>query len=679
MNQTDTLCINTIRMLAVDAIEKAKSGHPGLPLGAAPMAYVLWTRHLRFNPANPRWANRDRFVLSGGHGSMLLYALLHLTGYELPLVEIKNFRQWGSLTPGHPECGHDGVEVTTGPLGQGISNAVGLAIGEAHMAARFNRDGYPVVDHFTYVLASDGDLMEGVANEACALAGHLGLGKLIVLHDDNRISLAGTTDLSYTENQAQHYGAYGWHVQTVVDGNDLTSIDAAIEEAKKETARPSLICVRTVIGYGSPHKQGSYEAHGAPLGPKEAEETKKNLGWPLEPAFHVPEEALKVFRWAQSRGKQLEGRWNAMLERYEKAFPELADEFKRRKADLLPKGWDRGLAAYPAGRSVATRKASEEILQVLGKNIPELMGGTADLNNSVFAWLKGMGDFQRTAEKPAGVQGSVGGPWGYEGRNIHFGVREHAMGAIANGLAAYGGILPFTGTFFVFSDYMRPPIRLAAISQLKVLFIFSHDSIGVGEDGPTHQPIEQLMALRAVPNLTVIRPADANETLAAWKVALQRRNPTVFVFSRQNLPILDASKYPVAEGVPRGAYVLVDGGDSPDIVLIASGSEVSLALRAADELAVKRVRARVVSMPSWELFCEQAEGYRDAVIPPAVKKRLAVEAGATLGWWKWVGDEGDVIGIDRFGASAPGDVLMEKFGFTVENVVERALRLLGRL
>ena len=463
MNQTDTLCINTIRMLAVDAIEKARSGHPGLPMGAAPMAYVLWTRHLRFNPTNPRWPNRDRFVLSGGHGSMLLYALLHLTGYELPLAEIRNFRQWGSLTPGHPEHGHDGVEVTTGPLGQGISNAVGLAVGEAHMAARFNREGYPVVDHYTCVLASDGDLMEGVANEACALAGHLGLGKLIVLHDDNRISLAGTTDLTFTENLAQHYGAFGWHVQSVEDGNDLAAIDEAIEEAKKETGRPSLICVRTVIGCGSPHKQGSYEAHGSPLGPKETEETKKNLGWPPEPAFYVPEEALKVFRWAQSRGKQLEGRWSGMLERYEKAFPELADEFKRRKADLLPEGWDRGLAAYPAGKSMATRKASEEILQVLGKSIPELIGGTADLNNSVFAWLKGMGDFQRPGHAPSGVQGAVGGPWGYEGRNIHFGVREHAMGAIANGLAAYGGILPFTGTFFVFSDYMRPPIRLAAI------------------------------------------------------------------------------------------------------------------------------------------------------------------------------------------------------------------------
>jgi len=678
MNQTDTLCINTIRMLAVDAIEKAKSGHPGLPLGAAPMAYVLWTRHLRFNPANPRWPNRDRFVLSGGHGSMLLYALLHLTGYELSLAEIKKFRQWDSLTPGHPEHGHDGVEVTTGPLGQGISNAVGLAIGEAHMAARFNREGFPLVDHYTYVLASDGDLMEGVANEACALAGHLGLGKLIVLHDDNRISLAGSTDLSFTENLAQHFGALGWHVQAVEDGNDLAAVDEAIEAAKKETGRPSLICVRTVIGYGSPHKQGSYEAHGAPLGPQEAEETRKNLGWPPEPAFHVPEEALKVFRWAQSRGKQLEGRWTNLLERYEKAFPELADEFKRRKADLLPQGWDRGLAAYPAGKSVATRKASEEILQVLGKNIPELMGGTADLNNSVFAWLKGMGDFQKPGEKPAGVQGAVGGEWGYGGRNIHFGVREHAMGAIANGLAAYGGILPFTGTFFVFSDYMRPPIRLAALSHLKVLFIFSHDSIGVGEDGPTHQPVEQLMALRAVPNLTVLRPADANETLAAWKVALERRNPTVFVFSRQNLPVLDASKYPVAEGVGRGAYVLADGGDSPDIVLIATGSEVALALRAAEELAVQKVRARVVSMPSWELFGEQGQGYRDAVLPPAVKKRLAIEAGATLGWWKWVGDGGDVIGIDRFGASAPGDVLMEKFGFTVENVVARALKLLGR-
>ncbi len=675
----DDLCINTIRMLSVDAIEKAKSGHPGLPMGSAPMAYVLWTRHLRHNPANSKWPNRDRFVLSGGHGSMLLYSLLFLTGYDLPLAEIKNFRQWDSRTPGHPEMDTVGccIEVTTGPLGQGLSNAVGLAIGEAHLAARFNREGYPLVDHYTYVLASDGDIMEGVASEACSLAGHLGLGKLIVLYDDNRISLAGSTDLAFTEDTGKRFESYGWHVQHVGDGNDTAAIDAAITAAKAESAKPSLILVHTIIGYGAPHKQGTFEAHGSPLGPKETEETKKALGWPGEP-FFVPDEALNVFRQTLARGKQQEGQWLNLKSRYEAAFPEAADEYKRRIADILPDGWEQGLSAFAPGKSVATRKASEEILQILGKNVPELIGGTADLNNSTFAWIKGAGDFQKPGTKAEHVQGAVGGPWGYDGRNIHFGVREHAMGSIANGIAAHGGLRPFTGTFFVFSDYMRPPMRLAALSGLNVIFIFSHDSIGVGEDGPTHQPIEQLMNLRAVPNLAMIRPADANETIAAWKVALQRRGPVVFVFSRQNLPILDPARYPVVEGVPKGAYVLVDGGDHPDLILIASGSEVQLVLRAADELAARKVKARVVSMPSWTLFKEQGQGYRDAVLPPSVRKRLAVEAGATLGWWRWVGDEGDVIGMDHFGASAPGDLLMEKFGFTVENVVARSLKLLGR-
>ncbi len=674
------LCVNTIRTLSLDAIEKAKSGHPGLPLGAAPMAYVLWTRHLKHNPANPRWIDRDRFVLSGGHGSMLLYALLHLTGYDLSLEEIRSFRQWGSRTAGHPES-HltPGVEVTTGPLGQGIGNAVGMAIAEAHLSARYNRPGHTIVDHNTYVIASDGDLMEGVAAEACSLAGHLRLGKLIVLFDDNRISLAGSTALTFTEDTGLRLEACGWHVQKVADGNDLAAIDEALRIAREETMRPSIIFVRTVIGFGSPHKQGTFEAHGAPLGSEEALQTKKNLGWPLEPLFHIPDDALEVFRTAIRKGKAREKEWAERVARYVEDYPALAVEFKRRLTGENPPGWDASLPSFPADpKGTATRKASEEIMQVLAGAVPGLMGGSADLNPSTFTWLKGMGDFQAPGTSSGEVQGAVGGGWDYSGRNIHFGVREHAMGAIAVGMAAHGGFIPYTATFLIFSDYMRPPIRLAALSGHHVIFLFTHDSIGVGEDGPTHQPIEQIMSLRCVPRLTVIRPADANETAAAWRLAVEMKRPVALILTRQNVPTLDPRSFPIASGVPRGAYVMKSGGEKPDILLIATGSEVHLALGASETLAMKGINARVVSMPSWELFSEQPPSYRDEVLPPSVRVRLAIEAGVTLGWWRWIGDEGDVIGIDRFGASAPGKVVMEKYGFSVDHVVSRALALLSR-
>ncbi|MCX5834223.1 MAG: transketolase [Deltaproteobacteria bacterium] len=673
-------CINTIRMLSVDAIEKAKSGHPGLPLGAAPMAYVLWTRYLKHNPANPKWVDRDRFVLSGGHGSMLLYALLHLTGYDISLAEIQSFRQWGSRTAGHPES-HltPGVEVTTGPLGQGISNAVGMAIAEAHLAALYNRPAHTIVDHYTYVIASDGDLMEGVAAEACSLAGHLRLCKLIVLYDDNEISLAGSTALTFTEDTGHRLEACGWHLQRVQDGNDLRAIDEAIRIAREETIRPSIIFVRTAIGFGSPHKQGTFEAHGAPLGSEEALQTKKNLGWPLEPLFYIPDDALQVFRDAVKKGKAWEAQWAGRLARYVEDYPELAVELKRRLTEENQPRWDAALPTFPVSqKGVATRKASEEIMQVLARVVPGLMGGSADLNPSTFTWLKGMGDFQPPGTSAVNIQGAVGGGWDHSGRNIHFGVREHAMGAIAVGMAAHGGLIPYTATFLIFSDYMRPPIRLAALSDSHVIFVFTHDSIGVGEDGPTHQPIEQVMSLRSVPNLTVIRPADANETAAAWKLAIERKKPTALILTRQNVPVLDSGVLPISSGVRRGAYVLKNGGEKLDILLLATGSEVHLALGASEKLAGKGIKARVISMPSWEIFLEQPRSYRDEVLPPGIRKRLAIEAGVTLGWWRWVGDEGDVIGIDRFGASAPGAVVMEKYGFSVDNVVKRALALLGK-
>ncbi len=671
----DEQCVNAIRFLAVDMIEEAGSGHPGLPLGAAPMAYVLWDRHLKHNPRNPDWFDRDRFVLSAGHGSALLYALLHLYGYDLPLSELKRFRKFGSKTPGHPEAGlAPGVEVTTGPLGQGISMAVGMAIAEAHLAALFNRPGHEIIDHFTYVLASDGDLMEGVAAEACSLAGHLGLGKLIVLYDDNRVSLAGTTNLTFTEDVRKRFSAYGWQVLEVADGNDLAAIDRAISEAKEDRARPTLICVRTVIGYGAPTKAGTYKVHGAPLGEEELAAAKERLGWPKEPKFFVPEEVREHMGRAVERGRAWEEDWNERLSRYAQEYPELAAELARRIQGELPAGWDEGLPEFPPDeKGIATRKASGKVLQALAQRIPELIGGSADLNPSTNTLLPNLGDLERPGEPPAGVQGAAGGPWGYLGRNIHFGVREHAMGAIANGLARHGGIIPFCGTFLVFSDYMRPPIRLAAMMGCHVIYVFTHDSIGIGQDGPTHQPVEQLMGLRTVPKLTVIRPCDAGETKEAWKAALQADGPTALILTRQNLPVLDRSRYASAEGLHRGGYTLWQSGSGiPDVIIIGTGSEVHVALKAAELLSGEGINVRVVSLPSWELFEREPREYREEVLPPGVPK-VAVEAGVTLGWERYA----DVaIGVDDFGASAPGAEVMERLGITPEHVAATARRLM---
>jgi transketolase len=678
----DWRCIDTIRFLAADMVQRANSGHPGMPLGAAAMSYVLWARHLRHNPADPRWPNRDRFVLSAGHGSALLYALLHLTGYDLPLEELLAFRQWESRTPGHPEVHRTpGVEMTTGPLGQGISHAVGMAIAEAHLAARFNRPGFPVIDHFTYVLASDGDLMEGVSAEACALAGHLRLGKLIVLYDDNRVSLAGSTSLTFTEDVAARFQAYGWQVLRVSDGYDLQAVDAALREAKEEGARPSLILVRTVLGYGAPRKQGTFHAHGSPLGEEELRAAKEAAGWPVEPAFFVPVEVKDRMAAAVASGKKLQRDWEDLWTRYAAAYPELAAELERRLRGELPPGWEEGLPSFaPAQGPMATRRASEAVLQELGKRVPELMGGSADLNPSTLSWLKGQGDFQAPTHQPEDRQGAVGGPWGYEGRNLHFGVREHAMGAIAGGLALHGGILPYTATFLVFSDYMRPPIRLAALQGLQVIYLFTHDSIGVGEDGPTHQPVEHLMGLRTVPGLDVIRPADANETVEAWRVALRRKDgPTAIVLTRQPVPILDREECAPASGLSQGGYILWQSAEGlPEVILIATGSEVALALTAGRRLAQQGIRTRVVSLPCWELFERQPAWYRESVLPPSVRARVSVEAGVRLGWERYVGQEGVAIGVDRFGASAPAEVLYDRFGLTVEAIVQAALQARAR-
>jgi transketolase len=678
-NELDQLSINTIRFLSVDAVQKANSGHPGLPMGAAPMAYLLWTRFLKHDPAEPKWPDRDRFVLSGGHGSMLLYSLLHLTGYDLTLDDIKSFRQWGSRTPGHPESDiTPGVEATTGPLGQGISNAVGMAIAEAHLAARFNRPGHEIVDHHTYVLASDGDVMEGVASEACSLAGHLRLGKLIVLYDDNRISLAGSTSVSFSEDVAARFRAYGWHVDRVDDGNDLDRIERALDGARLETARPSLIAVRTVIGYGAPHKAGTFEAHGSPLGPDEVKAAKQNLGWPTEPEFRIPEQALANFRRALDSGKKTRQRWLERVQGYAREFPDLAAELQRRWTAKLPEGWDAQLPKFDADeKGLATRKASEAVMQSLAKSLPELMGGSADLDPSTFTWLKGEGDFESPAIPSENAQGRVGGPWGYEGRNIHFGVREHGMGAAVNGMALHGGLIPYGSTFLIFSDYMRPAIRLSALSRLRSIWVYTHDSIGLGEDGPTHQAVEHYLALRSIPDLLFIRPADANETVWAWRVAIETHHqPTVLALTRQNVPTFDRSLFASAEGLRRGAYVMNPKVTEPDIVLMASGSEVQHIVGAERALTAKGVNARLVSMPCWELFAAAPREYRDTVLPPRVTRRLSIEAGVTLGWQKWVGDHGRSIGIDRFGASAPGARLMKEFGFTTENVVARALEML---
>lgn len=678
--ELDNLCINTIRFLAVDAVQKANSGHPGLPLGASPMAYVLWSRFLKHNPKNPHWFDRDRFVLSAGHGSMLLYSLLHLTGYNLPMEQLQQFRQWQSQTPGHPErnCA-PGVEVTTGPLGQGLGNAVGMAVAEAHLAARYNRPGHEMIDHFTYVLASDGDLMEGVASEAASLAGLMKLGKLICLYDDNRVSLAASTDLTFTEDRVGRFAAYGWHTETVADGNNLEAIERALGKARTETERPSLIAVRTHIGYGSPHKQDTFEAHGSPLGEEEVKLTKQALGWPLEPAFYIPQAALEFFRRAIVAGQRAEEEWNTKFEAWAHAFPDLASELRRMIQGKLPAGWDSDIPVFPAdAKGMATRVASGKVMNALAPRLPELLGGSADLDPSTYTALAGQGDFGNPGDAPGDPQGLSGSGWSYAGRNIHFGVREHGMGAVLNGLAAHGGTIPYGATFLIFSDYMRPAIRLAALSELHVIYVFTHDSIGLGEDGPTHQPVEQLASLRMIPNLILIRPCDANETAIAWRVAIETRDqPVALVLSRQNVPTLDRMRFAAAEGLRMGAYILADAPyGSPDVILIATGSEVGLIVAAQEHLLQENIRARIVSLPSWELFAEQSEEYRNSVLPPSVRARLAVEAGSPQGWFRYVGTKnGDVIGINRFGASAPGEVVMQEYGFTVDAVCQRARAL----
>jgi transketolase len=680
--QLDQMAIDTIRFLSVDAVQKANSGHPGLPMGAAAMAYVLWTRFLRHNPANPQWSDRDRFVLSAGHGSMLLYSLLHLTGYDLPLDQIKLFRQWGSMTPGHPERGlTPGVETTTGPLGQGFANGVGMAISEAHLAARFNRPGFEIVDHFTYGLVSDGDLMEGVASEAASLAGQLELGKLIYLFDNNHVTLSAGTNIASNEDYAMRFQAYGWHTQSVEDGNDVEAIGQALQAARNETKRPSLILVRTHLGFGSPHKQDTFEAHGSPLGVEEVKLTKQNLGWPVEPPFDIPPEALAHFREALPRGRDAEAEWQDRFSRYAAIHPDPAREFQERMRGELPAGWDADIPVFPADpKGMMTRVASGKVMNAIAPKLPSLMGGSADLDPSTHTALKGAGDFESPDRASGDTQGSTGGGWSYAGCNLHFGIREHGMGAILNGLAVHGGIIPYGSTFLIFSDYMRPPMRLAAIMEQRVIYVFTHDSIALGEDGTTHQPVEQLANLRAVPRMLVIRPCDANETAYAWRIAIETRDrPVALVLTRQEVPTLDRSRYASAAELKRGAYILAEAANGrPDIILIATGSEVGLIVEAQHELEKRNIQARLVSMPSWELFDAQAEEYRRSVFPPSIRARLAVEAGATQGWHKYVGDLGSVLGLDHFGASAPASVLMREYGFTVENVCRRALSLLEK-
>ncbi len=652
-----TRAINTVRFLSADAVQKANSGHPGLPMGAAAMGFTIWTRHLRHNPRNPRWSGRDRFILSGGHGSLLLYSLLHLTGYDLPLDELKNFRQWGSLTPGHPEYRlTPGVEMTTGPLGQGFANGVGMAIAASHLAAIFNQRGQEMIDPCIYAIVTDGDLMEGLASEAASLAGHLSLGRLIYLYDDNHVSIDGSTDLAFTEDRAVRFRAYGWQVLRVEDGNDVEAIDTAIQEAKTEP-RPSLILCRTTIGFGAPHKQGTSKAHGEPLGDDELNAAKENLGWPKEPRFLIPDDVLQFYRKAVDRGRQLEYDWKMRFDAYKRLHPALGAELQRRFADKLPKDWESALPAFPAdAKGMSTRAASGKTINAIASKIPELIGGSADLAPSNNTKIDESPDFQKDS---------------YQGRNFHFGVREHAMGAVINGMAVFGGIVPYGGTFLIFSDYMRPAIRLAALSHYPSIFIFTHDSVGLGEDGPTHQPVEQLMSLRLIPNLVVIRPADANETVKAWRAAILRREgPTVLALTRQNVPTFERSN--VSSGLEKGAYVLKDFGGKLEMVLMASGSEVGLIYEAAQKLADEGRGVRVVSFPSWELFEKQDQAYRESVFPKNIQKRLAVEAGVGLGWERYATS---VISIERYGASAPYKIIFEHLGFTVENIVAKAKEL----
>ena len=667
MSQNDELklrAVNTLRFLSVDMVQQAKSGHPGLPMGCAAIAYTIWTRHLRHNPRNPSWPDRDRFILSAGHGCALLYSLLHLTGYNLPLDELRNFRQWGSKTPGHPEYGlTHGVEVTTGPLGQGFTNGVGMAIAEAHLAAEFNVPGNQVINHTVYALVTDGDLMEGISAEAASLAGHLRLGKLIYLYDDNRISIDGSTDIAFTEDRAARFAAYDWQVLRVADGNDVEEIDAAIQQAKTDP-RPSLIICRTTIGFGLPTRQGTSKAHGEPPGDAELNGAKEKLGWPVEPRFYIPEEVQVHFRQAVENGREWEAGWRSGMDAYRAAHPEKAAELERRLRGDLPADWQSAIPVFPADeKGMATRVASGKVINALAAKIPELIGGSAYLAPSTKTWIDGSPAFE--PDTPGG-------------RNFHFGVREHAMGAAVNGMAVHGGVIPFGATFLAFADYMREPIRLSALSHYPSIWVFTHDSIGVGEDGPTHQPVEHLATLRAIPGMTVIRPADANETAVAWKVAVERRHgPTLLALTRQNVPTLDRSLFAPADGLERGAYVLADLGEGdPELILMASGSEVSLIIEAGLRLAAEAVAVRLVSFPSWELFAAQDQAYRESVFPTLAKARLAVEAGVSMGWERWVGEKGAILGIDRFGASAPSEVVYREFGLTIGNIVKRALQLM---
>ena len=665
LSEIDELCINTIRTLSMDAIQKANSGHPGAPMGLAPAAYILWKCFLKHNSKNPEWIDRDRFVLSGGHASMLLYSLLYLSGYDLTLDDIKNFRQWGSKTPGHPEYGHTpGVETTTGPLGQGFTNAVGMALAERHLATIFNHPGYEIIDHYTYMICGDGDLMEGITAEAASFAGHMGLAKLICIYDDNGISIEGNTDITFTEDVGLRFKAYNWHVTKVEDGNNLNDIYNAIKEAKSETTKPSIIVLRTNIAFGSPNKQDSADAHGAPLGEEEIRLTKKNLGWDENVSFYVPEQVIKIFEECIDKGKKAESIWKEKFEKYCSKYPDLSKKLNNSLNNSLNKGWDANLPDFSKNEGpMATRAASGKILNAIAENIPYLIGGSADLAPSNNTIINSSHDFQKNM---------------FDGRNIRFGVREHAMGGIMSGIALHKGLRPYGGTFFVFADYMRPAIRLAALMKLPVIYIFTHDSIAVGEDGPTHQPVEHLAGLRAIPGLTVIRPADATETIEAWRLAAQTTDcPVALILSRQKLPVIDRSIDNSADKLVNGAYILSDSDGKPDIILIATGSEVHIALKAGKILEEKDISVRVVSMPSWELFENTSQEYKDKVLLPDVNVRIAVEAGISMGWERYAGSSGVVIGINEFGASAPGNIVMEKFGFTSENIVQKATELLG--
>lgn len=666
-HELDELCINTIRFLAVDAVQKANSGHPGMPMGCAPIAYRLFTKYMRYNPANPKWFNRDKFVLSAGHGSMLLYSMLYLTGYDLSMEDLKNFRQWDSITPGHPEAIlTPGVETTTGPLGQGITNAVGMAVAQEFLAATFNKNELPLLDHYIYVIASDGDMMEGVSHEASSFAGHQKLGKLIVFYDDNNISIDGSTNLAFTEDVGKRYEAYGWHVQRLENVNDLQAMDKAIENAQKEKNRPSFIVTKTHIGFGSPNKQDTSSAHGSPLGADEVKLTKKNLGWPEDKTFYVPEEVAKFFSQFKDKGHKLEADWEKQFEIYCEKYPEEGKLFNDVMTGNFGDKWQSKLPKFAVEpKGMATRSASGKVLNAIASSIPTLIGGSADLAPSNNTELKGYPAFS---------------PEHREGRNFHFGVREHGMAGMLNGMAIYGGVIPYGGTFLVFSDYLRPAIRLGALSGLRPIYIFTHDSIGLGEDGPTHQAVEHLAALRTIPEVVVIRPADANETSYAWRAAIEHsKSPVALILTRQNLPVIDQEKYHSAEGLLKGAYVLRDTNGTPDMILMASGSEVQHIVAAAEELEAQGIKARCVSFPSWELFDVQSEEYKNSVLIPDVKARLSVEAGVKMGWEKYVGQYGECVSIERFGMSAPGEIVMEKFGFTAGNVAKRAKELLKKV